>query len=63
MKKRCVECHVDQRSMVAVVQHVDGKIDYVCKRCFKRLDYPQFVREGENEPAQTGTTEDLQQLS
>lgn len=61
MKKRCVECHVDQRNMTAIHEDKHGVRTYVCKRCWKNLDYPEFVKEGSgNEPTQARAVEDLQ---
>lgn len=45
MLRKCCECHLSQKQCIPTVQHVNKTVDYVCPRCFKRLQYEQFLYE------------------
>lgn len=40
MKKHtCCECRYAQRDAVALIRHVEGRVQFVCVWCYDRLGY------------------------
>jgi hypothetical protein len=39
MKHTCSECEKKRERCRAVVKHVDGHIEHVCPKCWKKFDY------------------------
>ena len=48
MMRRCCECQHKRERCRAAVRHVNGAIDFVCLKCWKKLDYDDFMRKDES---------------
>lgn len=43
-KKQCCECDLKAKSLRPIVLLASGQILYVCKQCWARLDYGEFLK-------------------
>jgi predicted SprT family Zn-dependent metalloprotease len=46
MKHTCSECPRVAKSLIPVTKELNGTITYICKQCWARLKFGDYISEG-----------------